>query len=379
MTSEKSNGLNATQGPGQVFIQAREALAITQAETADVLNLSVSVIRAIENNDDSALPERVYVNGYIRSYAKLLGLAAEPLIQSWGAQFPDEMQSQRADQDEEEARNWSVVATDSVSSPGLGRWVLAAIIASIVFIYFVSNQDAADNAVANKPAQLESSIVADEVFVGTDLAVSPEVETQPADESSANLVETVESLSEAEEAVAVEATTQEVAAPIIAEVETISVEAPSPEQNVAANRSSDEEENSTEIPPTSKIIEATTPAIDVSAEADVVTTETLTQLPDSFEAEPEPPAFSLPRLTLEGDDRIVLAFTDDCWFEIRTVDGDMLHADLGRPEQVREYFGQGPFAIKLGFAQGASLEFNGSNVSLSLHTRNDVANLVVGQ
>ena len=61
MTSEKSNGLNATQGPGQVFIQAREALAITQAETADVLNLSVSVIRAIENNDDSALPERVYV------------------------------------------------------------------------------------------------------------------------------------------------------------------------------------------------------------------------------------------------------------------------------------------------------------------------------
>jgi hypothetical protein len=57
----------------------------------------------------------------------------------------------------------------------------------------------------------------------------------------------------------------------------------------------------------------------------------------------------------------------------------MLHADLGRPEQVREYFGQGPFAIKLGFAQGASLEFNGSNVALSPHTRNDVANLVVGQ
>jgi cytoskeleton protein RodZ len=377
MTSEKSTGLNATQGPGQVFIQAREALAITQAETADVLNLSVSVIRALENNDDSALPERVYVNGYIRSYAKLLGLAADPLIQAWGAQFPDEMQSQRADQDEEEARNWSVVATDSASSRGLGRWVLAAIIASLVFISFVSNQDSADNAVANKPAQLESSIVADEVFVGIDLAVSPEVETQPADESSANLVETVESLSEVEEAVAVEATTQEVAAPVIAEVETINVEAPSPEQNAADNRFSDEQENSTEIPPTSKIIEATTPAIDVSAEADVVTTEIL--LPDSSEAEPEPPAFSLPRLTLEGDDRIVLAFTDECWFEIRTVDGDMLHADLGRPEQVREYFGQGPFAIKLGFAQGASLEFNGSNVALSPHTRNDVANLVVGQ
>jgi cytoskeleton protein RodZ len=57
----------------------------------------------------------------------------------------------------------------------------------------------------------------------------------------------------------------------------------------------------------------------------------------------------------------------------------MLHADLGRSEQVREYFGQGPFSIKLGYAQGAAVEFNGASVALAPHTRNNVAKLVLGQ
>ena len=146
MTVVKNKDLEQGQGPGLVFIQAREALSITQAETADVLNLSVSVIKALESNDDSVLPERVYVNGYIRSYAKLLGLAAEPLIQAWGAQFPDEMQSQRADLDEEQARNWSVASASPRESTGLGRWILVAILLSGVFIYFVSNQEGGETA-----------------------------------------------------------------------------------------------------------------------------------------------------------------------------------------------------------------------------------------
>ena len=121
--------------------------------------------------------------------------------------------------------------------------------------------------------------------------------------------------------------------------------------------------------------------VDPAVTAEVtVTTDSSAQI-DSVapDAEQEAPAFSLPRLTLEGNDRIVLSFTADCWFEIKNVDGEMLHADLGRSEQVREYFGQGPFSIKLGFAQGATVEFNGASVALAPHTRNNVAKLVLGQ
>ena len=67
-------------GPGQVFIDGRESLGMTPEQAAMSLNLSVKAIKAIENDDAGSLPEIVYVNGYIRSYAKLLGIAPEPLI-----------------------------------------------------------------------------------------------------------------------------------------------------------------------------------------------------------------------------------------------------------------------------------------------------------
>ena len=73
-------------GPGQVFIDGREALGITQEQAADSLNLSVRAIKAIESDDANSLPDIVYVNGYIRSYAKLLGIASQPLIDAWRAQ-----------------------------------------------------------------------------------------------------------------------------------------------------------------------------------------------------------------------------------------------------------------------------------------------------
>ena len=47
---------------------------------ADELNLSVSQIRTIELDQSEGLPEPTYVRGYIRSYAKLLGLDADKVL-----------------------------------------------------------------------------------------------------------------------------------------------------------------------------------------------------------------------------------------------------------------------------------------------------------
>jgi cytoskeleton protein RodZ len=395
MSIVENNDLEMGPGPGMVFVQAREALSITQAETADVLNLSVSVIKALEGNDDSSLPERVYVNGYIRSYAKLLGLAAEPLIQAWGAQFPDEMQSQRADLDEEQARNWSVAATNPEAAPGLGRWVLAAILMSIVFIYFVSSQDAAETApeVALETPLVESAAIA--VFaepvidmpvtedIVTDEAVT-EGEATEASESPAQV--TVEAnapeifiRSEPEPEVQpqperqIETLTTGLVPDV--QIEAVNVPVTQAAEALAVTEEPLERINGVDTSTSLVEIEALAEVVEVSDE--LVFVAPLDRV--NFVAEQVEATFSLPRLTLDGNDRIVLSFTGDCWFEIKSVDGEMLHADLGRPGQSREYFGQGPFAIKLGFAQGAAVEFNGSVVALAPHTRNNVAKLVLGQ
>ncbi|MDA8952439.1 DUF4115 domain-containing protein [Pseudomonadales bacterium] len=413
MTVVKNKDLKQGQGPGLVFIQAREALSITQAETADVLNLTVSVIKALENDDDSSLPERVYVNGYIRSYAKLLGLAAEPLIQAWGAQFPDEMQSQRADLDEEQARNWSVASASPRKSTGLGRWILVAILLSVVFIYFVSNQEGSETAPEvvveaptvepSGPVDSDGSVVdttatetvVTDVVVGVDNAATTIDEPVVIQAKTVDVVISAEPILEPEPALepqplletGLEASTAKdvqlsaVDVPIEGPQVTQDVDKSIDRKNAQANGQSDDQTDD-QANDQVKVLAATmSSVVDPVATADVTdTTDSSAQI-DSIapDAEQEAPAFSLPRLTLDGNDRIVLSFTADCWFEIKNVDGEMLHADLGRSEQVREYFGQGPFSIKLGFAQGAELEFNGASVALAPHTRNNVAKLVLGQ
>jgi cytoskeleton protein RodZ len=413
MSTLENSDLDMGQGPGMVFTQAREALSITQAETADVLNLSLSVIKALEGNDDSSLPERVYVNGYIRSYAKLLGLAAEPLIQAWGAQFPDEMQSQRADLDEEHARNWSVALGNPEAVPGLGRWVLATILLSVVFIYFVSNQEVAETVpevdVEVPLAESETIAVQGELDIDTPYTREVVIEKAVIEKAGQEMLSNM-ALVDGEIAVAsspqaqvtVEAKTPEILTrpeaeaeaerqieiPTVGDVQNLQTDVAIEAVNAPVTQVSDVAEAQSVIEEsmsTANVVDSTISLVEIDDLAEVieVTDElvVVASLLDSFDfvAEPVEPAFRLPRLTLEGNERIVLSFTEDCWFEIKNVDGEILHADLGRLGQLREYFGQGPFALKLGFAQGATVEFNGSVVALGPHTRNNVAKLVLGQ
>ena len=103
---------------------------------------------------------------------------------------------------------------------------------------------------------------------------------------------------------------------------------------------------------------------------------------DVSQAEPErevAKAFALPRLTEFGDNTIDLTFSEDCWFEIRTIDGELLYADLGRTGQSRRYIGAAPFRIKLGFSPGAALAYNGEPIDLAPYTRQEVARVLLSE
>ena len=90
-------------------------------------------------------------------------------------------------------------------------------------------------------------------------------------------------------------------------------------------------------------------------------------------------AASVRRLTPDGDDRLTLAFSEDCWVEIKDLAGNGLFSNLGQAGQSLEFAGAGPFRVLLGYAPGAQLRFNGEAVALNPHTRNNVASLVIGQ
>lgn len=67
-------------GPGSILQAEREALGVTLREVSETLNLSISIIEAIEADNYPALPGPVFGRGYVRSYARLLDLDPQPLL-----------------------------------------------------------------------------------------------------------------------------------------------------------------------------------------------------------------------------------------------------------------------------------------------------------
>jgi len=70
-------------GSGSLLAEARKSQNKTVEEIAQELNLSVSQIKTIELDQSEGLPEPTYVRGYIRSYAKLLDLDVEQVLEHY--------------------------------------------------------------------------------------------------------------------------------------------------------------------------------------------------------------------------------------------------------------------------------------------------------
>ena len=69
--------------PGERCRKAREAQGMTQAEAAQRLHLSLTYLQSLDADDYERLPEATFVKGYLRNYARLLGLPADEIANTF--------------------------------------------------------------------------------------------------------------------------------------------------------------------------------------------------------------------------------------------------------------------------------------------------------
>jgi cytoskeleton protein RodZ len=90
VTSDEES--RATQGDrqggaiGAALRTARTRRNLQVEQVAKELHLDARVINAIENDDRAALPEPIFVQGYLRAYARLVGLSGDELVSRYCAQ-----------------------------------------------------------------------------------------------------------------------------------------------------------------------------------------------------------------------------------------------------------------------------------------------------
>ncbi len=81
--AEKSPEIPRAAGPGSQLRQARLDLKLAPEDVAHILHLSARQIVALESDDYENLPGPTYIRGYLRGYAQLLGLSAEPALEAY--------------------------------------------------------------------------------------------------------------------------------------------------------------------------------------------------------------------------------------------------------------------------------------------------------
>ncbi len=297
----KSDGMT----PGAVLADARVSLGLTQREIADVLNLTVTVLDALERGDNRSLPSIVFIRGYVRAYAKLLELDPEPLVAALS-------------EGESRTRDGGRVVT--ARRPAGHALAVGQILNSLTQVHWIVIGVVVVTFLVGLGSYLLSDDPAQEQATAPDLAVQS---NPPQQSPSAR---------------------PDYRSPVTATVQNRPVEpvVSEPMAVVVAAESVD-------------------PLVEVDVDAAAVNID------------------NRQRLTPTGDDDLRVEFSEDCWLEIKSAEGEVLFADLGRAGQTLMFVGLAPYTMVLGYAPGVILEFNSEVVALAPHTRNNIASLVLGQ
>jgi len=113
---------------------AREKSNMSVADVAQKLLISVDIIKALENSQADALPALTFTQGYIRSYARLVNVSADEIIDDYIKMAPDAKQMLLPN---------SVLPVQKCSNDRLVKLITYSfvIIAVFVFVFWFSKTD----------------------------------------------------------------------------------------------------------------------------------------------------------------------------------------------------------------------------------------------
>ncbi|MEX6501250.1 RodZ domain-containing protein [Pseudomonas zhanjiangensis] len=302
--------------PGETLRQAREARGWEIAEVASQLNLTSQRLVQIEDGAFDKLPGHTFARGYIRAYAKLLGMDQARLVLEFD-QFTGS-----------NAVGSNVQSLGRIEEPvrysqRILRFVSFALLLALAGIGFYWWQERAER-FAEESAAIGIEHVEVEGADGT-------TQIHPLDEPEDQAVLAAQDSTELE----LSTTTEE--PEIVAESEP----AEEPAQTAVAEQP----------------VAAAEPA------------------PDQIESEAPAPAV---QQVAAGEGVVQLSFSADCWTQLTDASGKVLYSGLKRAGESLELTGKAPMELRLGFARGAQVRYNGEPVDVSPFTTGETARLKLG-
>ncbi|MBS5838515.1 MAG: helix-turn-helix domain-containing protein [Pseudomonas sp.] len=319
--------------PGETLRQARESNGWALAEVALKLNLTVSSLSNLEAGAFDKLPGHTFARGYIRAYAKLLGMDQAALVHEFDVYTGTD------------STGSSVHSLGRIEEPVRVSHTILRIVSLLLLLAVIGGgflwwQD-------------QTSMRAKDL-----VGLTPEhVEVEGADGTTQ-----IHPLDEPEDQAVAEAKTEGDAA--------VPVE-PADDQTGATALA---------LPgvPEAPVAVAPAPATPApAAQAAPMPTPVTPVAPASVAAPAAPVTEAAPAVA--GAGKVGVQYTADCWTQVTDANGKVLFGGLKRKGDNLEVSGKPPLSLRLGYARGAQVTYNGQAVDVAPFTSGETARLKLGQ
>jgi cytoskeletal protein RodZ len=136
-------------GLGDEFRAAREARHLSLSDVSEQIHIRSVYLQSIEDEDWSAIAAPVYVRGFVRTYARFLGLDPEAAVERLGSTLAGDAGARS-----HESPGKPAVRPRSGTSRSPSPWLWTAIVVAILLVGFVGyraferSSDTSDDAVA---------------------------------------------------------------------------------------------------------------------------------------------------------------------------------------------------------------------------------------
>ena len=324
MKAAQPEVLAATRvNPGETLRQARENNGWTLAEVALKLNLTASSLSNLETGAFDKLPGHTFARGYIRAYAKLLGMDQTSLVHDFDLYTGTD------------ANGSNVHSLGRIEEPVRVSHTILRVVSLLLLLAVVGggfiwwqNQTSmrAKDLIGLAPEHVEVE--------GADGTTRIHPIDEPEDQAVA------EAAAEGEAAVATEAAAEQGAT---TELALPAAPAAQPQAPAA-------------------------PAAPVQQPAPAVVAPVT--------AAPAPAPAAAP---VAGAGKVNVHYTADCWTQVTDATGKVLFGGLKRKGENLEVSGKPPLSLRLGYARGAQVSYNGQPVDVAPFTSGETARLKLGQ
>ena len=331
--------VSSRSNPGETLRKARESKNLAQAEVAQQLNLTMRALTQVEAGAFDKLPGHTFARGYIRAYAKLVELDQDRLVADFDAYTGTD------------SAGSSVHALGRIEEPthlaqSLLRFVSVGLLLGLLAVSFFwwqeqSTRKDSDAAVSRALEHVE----VESADGTTEIHPLDEPEDQAVADGQAQIVEPASEI--APELAAQTATT----APAADTATSASQPAPVAEPAAAV------------VAPVAEV-----PAAPVSA-----------ALPSVTPVVEAPVSASAPVQAAAGQALVNIQFTANCWTQLTDANGKVLFSALKRAGESLELAGKPPLELRLGFARGAQVSYNGQAVDVAPYTSGETARMKLGQ